>query len=112
MESHLAMRIEDNLRAWMSPEEARRQALIKLGGVSLTQELHREQRGAPMIETLLQDVRFGLRALRKSPEFTVIALLTLTFAIGANTAIFSVLSGVLLRPLPYKDAARLIVARE
>src|SRR5262250_2889446 len=74
LESHLAMHIEDNLRARMSPEEARRRALIKLGGVALTQELHREQREAPMLETLLQDVRFGMRMLRKNPGFSLIAI--------------------------------------
>src|SRR5215470_20120859 len=72
LESHLAMHIEDNLRAGMPLEEARRLALIKLGGVTLTQELHREQGGLPMLETLWQDLRFGLRMLRKNPGSTLI----------------------------------------
>jgi predicted permease len=111
LESHLAMHIEDNLRAGMSPEEARRAALVKLGGVTQVQELHREQRGLPMLETLFHDLRYGVRMLRKNPGFTAVAALTLALGIGANTAILSVVEGVLLKPLPYPQSEKLLAVR-
>jgi macrolide transport system ATP-binding/permease protein len=98
--SHLEMAAEISRRAGMSEEEARREALRNFGGIEQTKELYREQRGLPMIETTLQDLRFGFRMLRRSPGFSALAILCLTLGIGANAAVFSWVEGILFRPYP------------
>src|SRR6266478_5375677 len=98
--SHLEMSIDLNLRKGMTPAAARREALRSFGGLEQAKELYRDQRGLPMIETTLQDLRFGLRMLRRSPGFSALAILCLTLGIGANAAVFSWIEGILFRPYP------------
>ena len=108
IESHLQMHIDDNIRSGMSPELARRDALLKLGGVVSTQQAYRERSTIPFIENLLQDLRFALRQLRKSPGFAGTAIVILALGICASAAIFAFVDSALIKPLPYKDPTRLV----
>ena len=109
MESHLQFHIEDNLRAGMSPAQARREAMMKLGGMEQTKESYRERRGLPLLEVFLQDLRFGARMLRKNPGFTLVAVLTLALGISANATIFSFVNAVLYKRPPVYDPGRVLV---
>ena len=108
IESHLALHIDDNIRAGMSPPEARRAAIIALGGIAQTTEQYRDRRGLPVLESLMRDARFGIRSLAHAPGFTAAAIVILGLGIGANSAIFTVVNAVVLRPLPFADADRIM----
>jgi len=106
--AHIAMATEDNIRNGMSPEEARRKAMVKFGGVEQAKERQRESRGLPWLETLLQDLRYTVRTLGRDRGFATIAILILALGIGANVVVFSVVNTILLRPLPFYDPSRLV----
>lgn len=112
LSAHLDALTAENIRRGMSPEGARQAARREFGGLEQAKELYRDQRGLPFLETLLQDLRFGLRMLRKSPGFTAVVVLTLALGIGANTSIFSVVYGIVVRPLPYLHPDRIVQLTE
>jgi putative ABC transport system permease protein len=107
-ESHVQLLVEENIRRGMSPDEANRQARIRFGNMDSMQERYRDQRGLPFLELVFQDIKFALRSFLRSPRFTIPALTALALGIGATSAIFSVVRGVMLEPLPYRDLERIV----
>jgi len=112
IDSHLALLTEENLRRGMTPEEARRAARVRLGGVTQLRETHRELHGLPTVETLAQDARHALRMLRKHPGFTAAAVLVLALGICASLSIFAFVDAALIKPLPYPNPTRLVGVTE
>ena len=108
LRAHIDLATEDNIARGMNPSEARRAALRSFGGLTQTKEIYRQQRGIPMIEQLMRDIRFGIRQLLRSPGFAVTAILTLALGVGANTAIFTLIDSIVLRPLPFPQQDRLV----
>jgi predicted permease len=108
LSAHLDLSIEDNIRRGLSPAEARRRALVCLGGLEQAKELHRESRGLPAVDTILQDLRFSVRMLRRDAALTTFAILIVGLGVGASSTVFSLFNALFLRPLPFEDPARLV----
>jgi predicted permease len=107
--THIDLAMEEHMRRGLPEAEARRLAMREFGGVTQVRETYREQRGLPLLEQIRRDVRFGIFQLWKSPGFTLTAILTLALGVGANTTVFSMINGLLLRPLPVPESGRLVV---
>jgi predicted permease len=108
LDGHLQMNIDDNLRAGMSPEEARRDAMLRLGGLEKAKQAYRDRSTLPLVEDVLRDLRFALRQLRKNPGFTATAVLMLAAGLCASVAIFAFVDAALIKPLPYENPARVM----
>ena len=111
LRTHIDFAIEENLKRGMSLQQARTAALKEFGGMTQTKETYRQQRSLPLVEQVARDLHFAMRQLLKSPGFTLVAVLTLAFGVGANTAVFSLINSLLLRPLPVPHAEQLAVLR-
>ncbi len=109
LQSHIDLAVEENINKGMPPEEARRRALVRFGGVQQARERQRQARGLPALDILLQDLRYTVRTLNRNRVFTIVSILILALGIGANVAVFSVVNTLLLRPLPFYDPQRLVV---
>ncbi len=112
LEEHVALHVDERVRSGMSEEEARREALVQLGGMTATRERVRDRRGFPLVDELRQDLRYAARSFRKSPGFAAVTVITLALGIGAATAIFSIVHGILIAPLPFGKADRLVAVWE
>jgi MacB-like protein len=112
LESHLQLHIDDNIRAGMSPQEARRVAVMKLGGLDQAKEAYRDRATIPFLESIVQDLRFTFRQFRKNPAFSVTAVTMVALGIGASVAIFAFVDAALIKPLPYHDPAHLVLVTE
>lgn len=108
LQSHAAMLAEDHIRRGMAVAQAERAARVELGGLTQIREAHRETRGVPFLETLLQDLRYAFRTLRRDAGFTAFAILIVGLGIGATSTVFSVVNALLIRPLPFRDPGRLV----
>jgi predicted permease len=108
MGAHLDLAIEENIQRGMAPKEARRRALVRFAGVEQARQQHRESRGLPWLDVLMQDLRFTFRTMRRDRGFTIIAVVILALGIGSNIAVFSVVNTILLRPLPFRDPQNLV----
>src|SRR5215813_5972186 len=109
LQLHIDMQTEDNVRSGMTPEDARRAARLKFGAIESIKESYRDQRGAPFLESIVADLRYAARQLRRTPGFTAAAVLTIALGIGVNTAMFSVMDTILWKPLPIPEPDRFVV---